>query len=198
MNHQSGISLRKIAEKLNVHRRIVHHELKDMSVYYRKKQHAPRNTEQQIEQVSKCPRRLYRALLEDDYELIMDDKKYFTLTNQSISANRGFYTSDPSVTSSEVKFKHTQKYSANVLVRKAVSEKGISKPFFAKQTQEMNEITYLKQCIKDSLIDFTNKHHNIEQALFWSRFAVEPLCCDCNEFFFDKQNINFVSREKNP
>ena len=81
MNHQSGVSLRKIAEKFNVHRRIVQHELKDMGVYYGKKQHAPRNTEQQIEQVSKCSRRLYGALLEDDYQLIMDDKKYFTLTN---------------------------------------------------------------------------------------------------------------------
>ena len=86
-------------------------------------------------------RRLYRTLLNNDFELIMDDEKYFTLTNESVSTNRGFYTSDPSTTPSDVKFKRTQKYLAEILVWIAISEKGISQLFFAKQTQAINEIT---------------------------------------------------------
>ena len=37
----------------------------------------------------------------------MDDEKYLTLTNESISTNRGFYTFDPNVAPSEVIFKNT-------------------------------------------------------------------------------------------
>lgn len=69
------------------------------------------------------------------FELIMDDENYFTLTNESVSTNRGFYTSDPGVTPAHVKLKRTQKYSAKVLVWIAVSDKGISEPFFAQQRQ---------------------------------------------------------------
>ncbi len=65
----------------------------------------------------------------------MDDEKYFTLTNESVSTNRGFYRSDPSVAPSDVKFNRIQQYSAKVLVWIAVSDKGISEPFFAKQRQ---------------------------------------------------------------
>ena len=58
----------------------------------------------------------------------MNDEKYLTLSNESVSTNRGLYTSDPSVAPTEVKFKRAQQ----VLVGIAVSEKDISKPFFTK------------------------------------------------------------------
>ncbi|CAF2035334.1 unnamed protein product [Rotaria magnacalcarata] len=85
----------KIVQKFNVHRKIIQRELIDMGIHYRKKS-ALRYTEKQIEQVPTRARRLYRTLLNNDFELIMDDEKYFTLTNESMSNNRGFYTSDPS------------------------------------------------------------------------------------------------------
>ena len=68
--------------------------------------------------------------------------------------NRGFYISDPTVTPSYVKFKRAQKYSANVLVWIAVSDKDISQLFVAKQRQAINEITYLKECVKSRLMPF--------------------------------------------
>ncbi|CAF4619178.1 unnamed protein product, partial [Rotaria socialis] len=97
----------------------------------------------------------------------MNDEKYFTLTNESVSTNRGFYTSDPSATPSEVKFKRIQKYPAKLLGWTAISEKGISKPFFAKQTQTISERAYLKKCIEARLMPFLNSYHNIEKVLFW-------------------------------
>ena len=42
VNHQTGISLRRIAGKFNVHRRTIQHELIDMGIHYRKKKRAPR------------------------------------------------------------------------------------------------------------------------------------------------------------
>ncbi|CAF3738296.1 unnamed protein product [Rotaria socialis] len=139
-----------------------------MGIHYRKQKRAPRYTEKQIEEVPTRARRLYRTLWNNDIELIMNDEKYFTLTNESVSTNRGFYTSDPSTTPSEVKFKRTQKYPAKILVWIAISEKGISKPFFAKQTQAINERTYLKKCIEARLMPFLNSYHNIEKMVFWS------------------------------
>ena len=67
VNHQTRVSLRKIAQRFNVHRRAIQRELKDMSVYCRKEKRAPRWTEKQTE-VPKRARGLYRTLLEDDYE----------------------------------------------------------------------------------------------------------------------------------
>ena len=66
-----------------------------------RKKRAPRYTEKQIEEVPKC-------YIVHYWKRIMDDEKYLTLTNESTSTNRRFYTSDSSVTSSEVKFKRTE------------------------------------------------------------------------------------------
>ena len=55
-------------------------------------------------------------LSNNDFELIMDDEKYFLLQDQSAPTNRGFYTSDKRTTASQVKFKRTQKFEAKILV----------------------------------------------------------------------------------
>ena len=197
VNHKTGISLRRIAHKFNVHRRTIQRELNDMGIEYRKKKRAPRYTEKQIQEAPTRARRLYRTLLNNDFDLILDDEKYFSLNNESVSTNRGFYTSDPSVTPPNVKFKRTQKYSAKVLVWIAISEKGISKPFFAKQVQVINETTYLNQCIRVRLMPFINKHHNLKQVLFWPDLATSHYAGSVTDFF-EEQNICFVPKEKNP
>ena len=66
----------------------------------------------------------------NDFELIMDDEKYFLLQDQSAPTNRAFYTSDKRTTAPQVKFTRTQKFEPKILVWIAISEKGISKPFF--------------------------------------------------------------------
>ena len=84
-----------------------------------------------------------------------------------MSTNRAFYTSDRSITPSDVKFKRTEKYCTKVLVWIAISENGISKPFFSKQAQAINEITYLKHCIKARLMSFIKTYHNKDFGLIW-------------------------------
>ena len=132
-----------------------------MGMRYRKKKRAPQYTVKQMEEVPTCARRLYHTLLSNAFELIMDDEKYFTLTNESVPTNRSFYTSDPSITPSDVKFKRTQKYCTKVLVWIAISENGISK-----QAQAINEITYLKHCIKACLMSLIKTYDNKENVLF--------------------------------
>ena len=105
-------------------------------------------------------------LSNNDFELIMDDEKYFLLQDQSAPTNRGFYTSDKRTTAPQVKFKRTQKFEAKILVWIAISEKGISKPFFSKQKQAVSQTTYLNRCIIARLIPFIKSHHNKEKVLF--------------------------------
>ena len=64
-----------------------------MNIIYRKKKLAPRYTEKQIEEMPTRARRLYWTLLNADFDLIMDDEKYFSLTKDTVSINRGFYRS---------------------------------------------------------------------------------------------------------
>ena len=96
----------------------------------------------------------------------MDDEKYFLLHNESIAANRGFYTSDPSAAPPEVKFKSIQKFEPKILVWIAISKSGISTPYFAEQQQAVTQTTYLNECIKARLMPFIEKYHHKEKVLF--------------------------------
>lgn len=73
-----------------------------MDIVYRKKKPAPRYTENQVEEVPTRARRLYKILLKEDFDLVKNDEKYFSLTKDSGSTNRGFYTSDPNITPANV------------------------------------------------------------------------------------------------
>ena len=94
---------------------------------YYKKQRAPKYTDKQLKEVPTRAQRLYRMLSNNDFELIMDDEKYFLLQDQSAPTNRGLYTSDKRVTAPQVKFKRTRKFESKILVWIAISEKKISK-----------------------------------------------------------------------
>ena len=137
-----------------------------MGIGYYEKQRARKYIDKQLEEVPTRVRRLYRMLSNNDFQLIMDDEKYFLLQDQLAPTNRVFYTSDKRTTVSQVKFRRTQKFEAKILVCIAISEKGISKPFFSKQKQAVSQTTYLNRCIMARLIPFIKTHHNKEKVLF--------------------------------
>ena len=87
-----------------------------MKIKYYKKQRAPKYTDQQLQQVPTRARRLYRTFGNNDFQIIMDDEKYFLLSDQSVPTNRGYYSSEKSLTSPEVRFKRTQKFEETLLV----------------------------------------------------------------------------------
>jgi hypothetical protein len=84
---------------------------------------------------------------------------------ESISANRGFYTSDPSAAPPEVKLKRTQKFESKILVWIVVSENGISTPFFSNQQQAVTQMTYLNEYIKARLMPFIEKYHHKKSVI---------------------------------
>ena len=127
----------------------------------------------------------------------MDDEKYFLLHNESIAANRGFYTSDPSAAPLEVKFKSTQKFEPEILVWIAICESGISTPFFAEQQQAVTQTMYLNECIKARLMPFIEKYHHKKKVLFWPDLARSHYDLKVMEYL-DQNGIHFVSQQKNP
>ena len=94
----------RLAPRFKVSYQTVSNHLKAMGIGYYKKQRAPKYTNKQLEEVPTRARRLYRMLSNNDFELIMDDEKYFLLQDQSAPTNCGLYTSDKRTTVSQVKF----------------------------------------------------------------------------------------------
>ena len=47
--------------------------------------------------------KLYRMIL-DGCDIVLDDEKYFDLSGDNVQCNQGYYTTDPSPTSSDVKY----------------------------------------------------------------------------------------------
>ena len=130
--------MRRSAPRFKVSYQTVSNHLKTIGIRYYKKQRAPKYIDKQLEEVPTRARRLYRMLSNNDFQLIMDDEKYFLLQDQSAPTNRGFHKSNKHTTAPQVKFTRTQKFEAKILVWIAISEKRISKPFFSKQEQAVS------------------------------------------------------------
>ena len=58
-----------------------------------------------------------------------DDEKYFTLSNNEISGNDGYYTDNKQTASEDVKYKKKRTYEPKVLAWIAISEDGMLKPY---------------------------------------------------------------------
>ena len=156
-NKRTGISLHWLAPRFKVSYHTVSNHSKAMGSGITKKQQVPKYTGKQLEEVPTRARRLYRMLSNNDFELIMDDEKYFLLQDQSAPTNHGFYTSDTHTTAPQVKFGRIQKFEAKILVRSAILEKEISKAFFSKQKQAVSQTTYINRCIIARLVSFITR-----------------------------------------
>ena len=194
VNHHTGISLRKVSRKFDVHRRTIERELNRMEIQYRKKKKAHSYAPKQLQEVPMRAGRLYRTLISSDVELIMDEETFFTLINESVSANRGFYTTKSDVSSAEVTFKRTQRYSAKVMVWIALSEKGISGTFFTKHHQPIYDERYLKHCIKGILLPFINRYHDPIKVLFWIDLTWSHYASSVIDFWTSKESNRCQNR----
>ena len=83
-----------------------------------------------------------------------------------------------------------------ILVWIAISESGISTPFFAEQ-QAVTQTTYLNECIKARLMPFIEKYHHKKKVLFWPDLARSHYGLKVMEYL-DQNGIHFVHQQKNP
>ena len=82
--------------------------LEEINIKYCVKQKALLFTDKQPEEIPSRVRRLNRMLLSNDFQVVIDDEKYFMFINPSVPTNRGYYTSNKAETPSGVRFKRTR------------------------------------------------------------------------------------------
>ena len=113
----------------------------------------------QLEQIPGKCRKLHRELTDQETFIIVDDKKYFTFSDEKTPDNAGFYSSNKENTPDDVKFKSKQKFEPKILVWLVLSSKGISTPFIGTtKGSAVNIDVYIKKCLP-KLLKFIEKYH---------------------------------------
>ena len=109
-------------------------------------------------------RRLFHKY--QNYDFIIDDESYFTLTHSTILGNNIFYSNDTSLTNDDVKYNFKSKYEKKLLVWMCISTRGMWKPFFVPSGMAVNQDAYLDMIIKRHLEPFIEKHHRQGKYVF--------------------------------
>jgi transposase len=195
--HKIGISQRKLARKFNVGKTTVFRTLSSDNIVFRKRRKAPKYTEAQLERIPRCCRTLRRVHFVNKL-IVMDDEKYFTLSNSEMKGNDGFYTDNYQNVPDDVRFKNKKKFEDKILVWCAISEAGfISQPYIGVVRGEaLNAERYIQRCLS-KLRRFLNTHHADDEIMFWPDLAT----CHYSRItrdWYEANNINFVPKVDNP
>ena len=130
-DHSKGISQRGAASKFKISPSFVNKLLKtktEIKCYHKMK--IPKRTEvQKAQGRSKCATLFSKFRKFENFQIVMDDESYFTLSRSSINGNGYFYSSDKTETPAKVKYSPKSKFEKKVLVWIAASAKGLSKPY---------------------------------------------------------------------
>ena len=174
----------------NISRILVKHGVK-----CRKKIKSAKYTDEQV----KLIKRQCKILVEkhSTKSFILDDEKYFTLSNSQINGNSNFYTNDVTLTPNEVMYKPKVKFEKKLLFYIAISEKGKSKFKIFPSGMAINQKVYQDECIKKCLIPFIDKYHSDDNYVFWpdkasSHYAKNTINLLNEEF------VEFVEKIHNP
>jgi hypothetical protein len=128
-NHKSGRSQKKSANLSNMHQTYVSKILKKYSnIRAYKKYKKPLMTQFQKSQLRpKC-----RKILEKyrEYNFILDDELYFTLSHKTLAGNDRFYSDNIQKTPEIIKNSYKSKYEEKILVWIAIPPMGMSEPYF--------------------------------------------------------------------
>ena len=97
-------------------------------------------------------------------DIILDDEKYFGLSGDNVQCNQRFYTTDPSITPSDIKYKKKKKkFAAKPLIWMGMSSKGVSNVYVQ---QAITTDIYLNECINKRLLPFIEKHYQRNNYIF--------------------------------
>ena len=94
----------------------------------------------------KC-QKLLRSLTKEEKLLVIDDKKYFTFSDNNMPGNAGFYSCNKQTSPPDVRFKLKEKFAPKVFVWLALSSKGVSAPYIGKtKDPAINADVYGQNC----------------------------------------------------
>ena len=124
-NHKDGKSQKVAGREYGIDQSYVCKLLKDLKIKCRTKKTIPdRTLEQAVAAKTKC-----RILTEKykNFQWVLDDESYFTLSHSSLSGNSFFYSSDVAKSTSKVKYVKKAKYEKNCLFGPLSQAKGFQK-----------------------------------------------------------------------
>lgn len=192
-----GATTRKSGRKFRVSHMTIQRILKRNNVSYRKRKKVPKYTDAQLEKIPRCCRSLRVKHFRGEKVIILDDEKYFTFANSSISGNDGFYTDDYSTTPDKVKYKGIAKFEPKLLVWCAISSAGVSEAFIGTvRGQAVNADIYIAKCLP-KMEKFIELNHNHDDVVFWPDLASCHYAKKTTDWLKSKK-INFVPKEDNP
>ena len=104
-----------------------------------------------------------------------------------------YYTSDKAKCSDDVRFIEKDTYPKNILMWIAISNRGMSKPYFClSKSVAVNSNIYINECLQPKLLPFIHKHHGDFNYIFWSDLAGEHYSNETVAWM--EENLHFVER----
>ena len=130
----------------------------------------------------------------------MDDELYSPLKDDNIMGNKGFYVESGTPSGDipdDIRLKPKSKYPEKLLVWLAISEKGISKPFFLVKKAALTGEIYREECISKYLVSFIEEYHQDRDFVFWPDLATAHYAHATTTLLEDLE-IPYIPRDKNP
>lgn len=196
IDHKSGISTRQLAKKFKCTQQYIVKTIKEKTqIHHRKRSLKPDRTAKQSAVIRpRCGRILKKFPAR---EFVIDDESYFTFKNSDKNANAGYWSSDVSHTSDDVRYRTKKKFEPKVLVWIAISPRGMSRPFFVKRGLGVDQKIYLQECVQKRLIPFLHQHHSDGNYVFWPDLASSHYAKSVIDHL-RAENIAFVEKGDNP
>ena len=197
VNNSSGIGQRDLGRQFNVCQTTISYTLRNKTdIKCWKKEKTPAyNDNQEARVIIACRRLVTKTFAGKD--IVVDDEKYFCLSNWEIPGNNIYYTSDKRTAPPEIKYKQKTKFEDKVLVWAALSSNGCSKLFINKSCNAINSDVYIKECLTKRLLPFLSAKHADNNYVFWPDLASSHYAKNTQEWLI-ANNIEFVEKVKNP
>jgi transposase len=157
------------------------------------KKSAAKNTPAQEKKITERLPKLYNKILRKI--VVIDDESYVLQDPEETPGRKFFHAKDPAEVKTEEKIKCTSKFPKKFLVWQAMDQFGhVSDPYVHEGC--MNSHIYLKECVIARLIPFIQKHHKIENVVFWPDLAtIHYANIVKNEI---EEKVSLVLKEQNP
>ena len=194
--NKSGCSQRGVARKFNCSQYYISKILrKKTDIKKLKKKRRPKRNPIQLKSMRPKCRMMYNKY--KDFEFLMDDESYFTLSNSTLAGNNIYYAANPDECTDEVRYRLEEKFEPKLLVSACISPAGVSPIYIHKSKQAVNQYVY-RDILEKTLIPLVNKYYKKNnKIIFWPDLAKAHYANSILEFLKTKK-IKIVPKDMNP
>lgn len=189
-----SMSIRDVAKKCGTNGFMVQNCKKRNGLKTRKKSKAPKVSEKQQKVIKTRSRKLYQLLGDKNVCVVMDDETYVKADFRTLPGSQYYTQFEGEILPSSETTIGVEKFGAKYLVWQAICQCGKKSSSFI-STGTINAEVYREECLKKRLIPFLKKHDG--STIFWPDLATAHYATTTLNLL-RKNNIEFVSKDKNP